>query len=102
MAKFKLKTERNKFRVKLHLVVFLIVVIASLAIGYAAGQYGIPGITGSAVKNCIPQKDFQYFLDDANVVRAEYDKCVSDLWSLQFAIKTGGKITSESPVNVTK
>jgi hypothetical protein len=53
-------------------------------VGFYAGDRGIPGIN---VKNCIPQKDFQYFLDKANIVQGEYQKCVADMWNLQLMYK---------------
>jgi len=85
--KLKLNTEHSKFRVRMHIVVLIVVILASLAIGFTAGQNGIPGITGMAAKNCIPQTDFQFFLDDANIVQADYKQCVADLWNLQLSYK---------------
>lgn len=87
VQKLKLKTEHNKFRIRMHLVVLIVVILACLAIGFTAGKQGIPGITGMAAKNCISQQDFQFFLDDANTITAEYKKCVSDLWNLQLSYK---------------
>lgn len=92
-------------RVKMNVVVLIVVLLVSAGIGFVLGQKGIPGITGNAIqKNCIPQKDFLYFLNKSNDLKAEYDKCVSDLWSLQFAIKTGGKIAAPGykQANATK
>ncbi len=85
--KLKLKTEHGKFRVRLHVIVLIIIILASIAVGLTAGQKGILGITGMAARNCISQQDFQFFLDDANLVREQYKECVSDLWNLQLSYK---------------
>jgi len=83
--KLKLNTEHNKFRIRLHVIVLIVIILASLAIGFTAGQKGI--FTGMAAKNCISQKDFQFFIDDANEVTSDYQQCVADLWNLQLSYK---------------
>ena len=99
VEKLRLRREGSK-RVKLHPAVLAVVVIVALLVGFFIGQKGL--ISVKASENCIPQTDFQDFLDQANEVRAEYQKCVADLWALQFSYKTGGKITpSGQPANTT-
>ncbi len=84
--KLKLHTEHSKFRVRLHAVVLLVIILASLAVGFVAGKQGLFG-NNVAANNCIPQTDFQFFLDDANEVKADYQQCVADLWNLQLSYK---------------
>ena len=85
--KLKLNTEHGKFRLRLHVIVLIVIILTSLALGFTAGQKGIPGITGMAAKNCISQQDFQFFLDNANSIQADYQQCVADLWNLQLTYK---------------
>ncbi len=82
-----LRLQTGKKKIRLHPAVFVILLIVAAGIGYVIGQNG-PG--KAPQQNCIPQPDFQHFLDSANQVRADYQKCVKDLWDLQFSIKTGG------------
>lgn len=73
----------------MHLVVLILVLLVSLAIGFILGQKGIPGmsITGNVVKNCIPQSDLDFFIDKANEFQEDYAKCVQDAWALQLTCK---------------
>ncbi len=93
---------RSKFSMRLHVLALIAIVVVSLVVGGLAQRY-VPALNPKDA-NCIPQKDFQFFLDDANVVQAEYKKCVQDLWSLSFLCKQGSSAQPavNSTVNATK
>jgi len=64
--KLRLKPTGSKFRLRINAFVLLVIILVSLFVGYITAQQGL--ITGKAALNCIPQNDFQFFLDEANEV----------------------------------
>ena len=94
---------RSKSSIRLNVLALIAIIVASLVVGGLAQRY-IPALNLKDA-NCIPQGEFQFFIDQANVVQAEYKKCVSDLWTLSFACKQGSSLpsnTTTKPANVTK
>jgi hypothetical protein len=95
---------RSKFSMRLHVLALIAIVVVSLVVGGLAQRY-VPALNPKSA-NCIPQEDFQFFLNDANVVQADYKKCVSDLWALSFACKIGNSAqpvaNTTTPINASK
>ncbi len=99
MEKLRLRKTGSKMNLRINAIVLAVLLIVAIAVGYVVGSKGV--ITGKSVGACIPQKDFQFFIDKSNIVQADYQKCVSDLWALQFTYRQQtGAVPSK--VNITK
>lgn len=86
MKKEELRLKKGGSKMRIHVVLFVLVLVIALVAGYLAGQASI----GSSIfdkENCIPQNDLQFFMDKANQNYEDYAGCVSDAWTLQLACK---------------
>ncbi len=96
MAKEDLRLRKTGSKHGMRMWIVIIIVILALCIGYVAGQFEVVGLVVKVPQvSCVPQKDFQYFLDQDNSLRANYQKCVADDWNLQVELS---KLTG-TPLN---
>jgi hypothetical protein len=100
MEKFRLNKTGSKSKVRVHIAVLIVLIVAAVAAGVVLGERGILNITGKAA-NSIPQEDFNFFLEKYNKLQDEYQGCVQEAWALHLLCKTQTKGYQDIIANLT-
>ena len=89
----KLKLKKTGNKVRMHVAVLILVIVASIAAGYAASSFiknpiqvnqNMTITFNSPNTNCIPQADLDFFINQSNQFQDYYKQCVADAWQLKM------------------
>ena len=87
--RFKLK-QKSGTKIRLHIGALVVIVLASLVIGYLVSENGLIGGNDISGENIVSMKDVQFFIDQSNKYEDNWRTCEKNLFLLGFSLAQDG------------